>query len=539
MTEENPNNQKVQDFVTIYTFILIGILLVILSFVAFFLFVPFGTPLVFQNFSTKEIGANLTPSMIILQSFANEGNTTIIINKIAIIFSSSNISTIGNPNFFNGGLFDLIAANFTIFLALIGALSLYCIFYYEITFNANIISEYPASQQRTLKIFLQILYLLLSLMLIYLTLIIFKFIHIQTVEIALLMLFFILTVLTSALFYDYIEMIRPFYNNMVQFAALLDSRKHIDHISYLNTILCFIFPLILIFYGISADFNYFSIIFVIGLILIMIWQISIINVTPRNIYEIKVKNRTEPYRGFLLNGLDKDIVRVLIDNETNIKIQVPKSSIDYVIFNRIITKSEIINPSENLFHAIQSIWHSMIELKNFLFTYIGFDLGFFVGVILYMIVAVIASTLNLPIHILILILMIIALLYGIVYGRSYYARANEFGFEYQDELIAILKTGINSLSGLKMGFSSGIFLSFAIVIFSTNFEGMSSALIFLLLVIVVIVGFVIGFFHRTSPISVNSENWRSHYAYEKNLDILGRKSENRIMRIVRNLICKK
>ncbi|MEI6146602.1 MAG: hypothetical protein WCP66_09315, partial [Methylococcales bacterium] len=63
---------------------------------------------------------------------------------------------------------------------------------------------------------------------IYIIQISFNHLLIKPVEMLLFALFFVLAVVMSAIFYDYSEKIRPFFDNMVQFAALRDSKKFIE-----------------------------------------------------------------------------------------------------------------------------------------------------------------------------------------------------------------------------------------------------------------------------------------------------------------------
>jgi hypothetical protein len=342
--------------------------------------------------------------------------------EITQFFSSSSISIIFQSYFINGGLLEVIVHNFVIFLTLIGAFSLYCYFYFNITFHANVISEYPESQQQNLKIFLQILFLTLILFGFYIVAILIYHLSIKPAELVMLILFFGLTILSGFVFSDYVKKIRPKYDNMVQFAAIRDSIKKFDSLIYFTSVFGFIFPFILILYGMISNFNIFSIFFIICFVLIVIWQINIINNEPRSIFDIKIKGSTKQFQGFVLTNFEKDVIQIFDGDDANKDkiIQIPRTSIEYIILNRKINKSEMINFAPGIFETIVSIWNSIVQLKDFLKTLTGFTFGAIVGIVLSVIIMIIDSGFSYQTKIFIVFFSFLFFVLGILICHDYH-----------------------------------------------------------------------------------------------------------------------
>jgi hypothetical protein len=218
-----------------------------------------------------------------------------------------------------------------------------------------------------------------------------------------------------------VKKIRPKYNNIVQFAAIRDSIKIFDPLIYVISIFCFIFTFIVILYGVISNFNFFSIFFIICFVLLTIWQINIINNEPRSIFDIKIKNSEKTFQGFLLTRTDRDVIHIF-DNDEKMKdktIQIPRTSIEYIIPNRKIEKSEIVNPRQGIFERMVLIWNSITLLKRFLITLLGITIGFVIGNILFLGVAILIIDFGFPPQILIVILSLFVFILGLIIGHSY------------------------------------------------------------------------------------------------------------------------
>jgi len=376
-----------------------------------------ATLLFYQNCSIKENVTiqNSTPLVFQNCSFAPG---PALLQKIHQLFMSSTISSIYNSYYTKDGFLNLVVNNFAIFLAIIGVLSLYCYFYYNITFNADVISEYPESQQQNLKIFLQALYPTFGLLAIYLIFVWLSQLSIKPIESCLLGVFFILEFVASGIFYEYRTVVYPSFENRIQFAALRDSFHFFDLLIYFISISCFILPFIVFYYGISSDFNVLSIIFTICIILIMIWQINIVNNESRSIFDIKTENLGK-IQGFFLSRSDNEIIRILINEpEKNKIVHIPRSHIEFYTLNRTISKSEVKNPS-NVSQTLYAIWDSMGIFKNIIKTMFGFSFGFIMAFVLFYGFAAFSLIFELPLQILVLVFLISVLILGFICGRSF------------------------------------------------------------------------------------------------------------------------
>nr|WP_319376376.1 hypothetical protein [uncultured Methanoregula sp.] len=351
--------------------------------------------------------------------------------------------------------------------------------------------------------------------------------------------------LTSATFYDCDRKIRPFFENRVQFAALQDSKRFLDTLIYFISIIGFVFPLLVILYGTISNFNIFSIIFTISFCFIIIWQINIINNMPRNIFNIKLKDNRNICEGIVLTKLDTEIIQISVQDTINNKkiIHIPRTSIEYISLNRTIKKTDFINPPVSYLQAILSLWNSLKTLKNFLLTFICFDLGFFTGLILFLGVAILTSYLPIPEQLLIIVFLIFSFSFGFFYGRLYTPLIDNVSGKILS-LTNFMETSKNFLVTLidfKLGFLAGSIFFLAIAVFNTDFKELPPQwLTLIIFIIVLIIGFFYGRYHQSSivvptlgpvqlsevvrypedirpPEEMDSENWRSYYAYNDEL----------------------
>lgn len=401
MISNNENPQNLSDFVNNFFLLLIGIELLLLIVTGWLLISPISI-----------ICINTTSQNITTSIFYNNscGVNTTGLDAIDQLFSSSRISTI-----INEGLLNLFFQNFIIFLAIIGAFSLFCYFYYSITFNANVISEYSESQQKNPIIFFQFVLWITVLFLIYMILILYFQLHFVPIELALVFIFFFLEFSSACMFNTYSQ-IRQNYDDLVQFAAYWDYYPALDVLIYIISIHAFLLTFLILFFGFISDFNLFSIIFIVTLLLTIIWQINIIQNAPHRIFNIKIKENDNILQGFLLTQLERPIVQILVNDDK--KIQIPKTSIDYVTLNREITKSEIVNPRQRVVDTIISAWNSLLRSKDFLLI-LGVEFGFLVGLFLYLGLVILNINFGTLLQILIFIFLIVGVVLGFIFGRSY------------------------------------------------------------------------------------------------------------------------
>ena len=358
MKPKSQNAEKIGDFVNQYT--------IYFTFLLFFV-ACFSIFLCFSPISVK-------PNSI-FSSGSVEGNTTLI-NVINSTFNSSNVTS-----FLDTNLFRFIIDNFPIFLAIIGAFSLFCYFYYNITNDARLISDYSGNQQKSYINFFYSLIVILILYILFTILILYYRLDFQLLEWVLTLIFFGLAYITSSFFDRYIKHIRLNYKNKVQFAAIRDSQTNIlDLFSYLISIISFILIFLIILFGIISDFMVFSIAFIVGLLLISIWEINIINNEPRSVYDIKTIN-SRFSQVFILSDLERPIIKILGKGDVDQKqiIQLQRNSLECIVLNREIKKSEQTEPSPSFGVTIVS---SIAKIKQFFNASLIFIAGLIIGIIL-------------------------------------------------------------------------------------------------------------------------------------------------------------
>jgi len=446
VTGEDQNTQIVNDFVKWFALLLIIIIGIIIALTINLLLsqVPVKPTPHFQNFSFESnvTGLNVTPQIfqngsiegiligpnstaVIFHNSAYENNTTLL-STISHYFGSATIATTYNSLYTEGTLLNLLFNNFTVFLAIIGAFSLFCYFYFSITFKADVISEYSESDQKNPIIFFQIAFLLLILFVLYvISLTWFKLI-ISIIELIIVGCFFVLEILISAIFSDYVKNIRDNFNNMVQFAAIRDyystaGNDIFEILIYFISIWDFMLIFLIAAFGAICDFTIFSVIFIITLNLLMVWQINIINNGPSRIFEVKSKTDKKSFIGFLLTDLNKEIVTILVkDDTTEGKIfNIPQSSIEYIVLNRTISKTELITPPKSAFNTLKSGLNSLSSVINFLKGFFGFGFGIILGIFLYIVVEILNINFGFPPQDLIVIGLLFAGIVGFLCCRVY------------------------------------------------------------------------------------------------------------------------
>lgn len=448
---EDPNPKKIKNFANSFLLLLIGI--AILTSIIFLILLLIPTPIepptdITNNSLFKQItGLNSPLPIIYNNSIEPENvvlNTTVplnatiseinnnsiqdvsVLDKINGAFSSSNVSTISESYSVKGGFVDLIVNNFAIFLTILGAFSLFCFFYFNITYNANVISEYSEEQQKNQIVFFQIAIISLILILFYAISLFIFHLKFQFFELVVVGLFFVMDVFTANLFGEYSLLIRPNYENMAQFAAVRDlfSYKGKDFFSVLTdfiSILSFILIFLVVIFGIISNFTIFSIFFSITLLLIMIWEINIIDKEPRSIFNVKIRNCDTIFQGFILSKLDKPTIQLFVNdhNHKNKILQIPRTSIEYIVLNRKIDKHELITQSVSPFDTLKSIWASLTPVKNFLISLFGFTFGFVVGIFLFFWIGIFITDFGFPPQWLIGISLIFALVFGFIISRAF------------------------------------------------------------------------------------------------------------------------
>jgi len=334
-------------------------------------------------------------------NISNEGNITVF-SVTTTLHNSSNISAICDSDVKGGGVLNLIVQNFTIFLAIVGAFSLYCYFYYNITFNANYISEYPESEQKKPIIFLQMAILLIILLIIYAIEILFFGLQWNTFEVAIIAVFFILAGFSGSVFSEYTNEIRTNFNNMIEFAAIRDWQSSqrpniIEVILYWIPILGFILPIIIVVFGIISDFHIFPIVLIITLLLLIIWQIHTINNGPCRIFDIILKDENKEIQGFILTKPNGELIRIFANDDRNegTIIQIPRESIKYIVLNRQIKRNELsYEPktfNETFIPILISKFWELVDLLKILCRLI---LGYFGGLIFISFASIIAPEYN-------------------------------------------------------------------------------------------------------------------------------------------------
>lgn len=491
---DNQEIIRIRNLFTIFTITTIIIAIVFLFSTVWILFAPSASnsPLILQNWTLSN---NSDLTLLSLKNSSPTGNESTLINEISQFIRSSDISTIIQSNFSEKGIIHLILSNLSLVLMISGAFVAWCAFYYEITYNAHFISEYQASQQRPLKIFFQCLILILILVPAYLFAIYFNYLQVTFMQITLFMAFFILAVFTSAIFSDYTLKIRLSYNNLIQFAALHDSIKILDTLIYFISILGFIFPLLVVLYGINFGFNIFLIIFIIAFILILIWQLNIINNTPRKIYSFKIKDRETNLEGFLLSDLEKDPILILVNEESpNNYIRISQNSIEHSKQIRLITQNEVPN-SQLSFSDIISVWDSLNIVRTYLTTIIGFDLGTLLAFIIFMTVAIFTSYTIIPPQLLIVVTLIFAFIFGYYYIQSYLSKTGYPSNELSYNVFSLktLKNIVVSFNNFVLGFSFGNVVVLSYIVIITDFNNIPPQYLSIISILIsLILGLILG-----------------------------------------------
>lgn len=446
MTDDSPNNFNIYDFANSFFLLLIVVMGIIAILTLFLLLseVSITSPQLYQNYSIESnvTGLNITPNFFQNSSvdriligpnstaliFYNNGSitNTTLLSTISRLFCSSSVSTTYDSIYADGSLLNFLLNNFTVVLAIIGAFSLYCYFYFSITFNADVISEYSESEQKNHIIIFQTMLLSLILLALYaISVILFK-LSLNNTELIIIGCFFGAEIWTANIFSTYAEKVRSNYAKMVQFAAIRDrySYNETDVFgSIINIISIWIFFLIflIVAFGVMSDFNIFSIIFIITLILLMIWQINIVNNEPRRIFEIKIKENNRRFQGFLLTNVEKEIISLLVnDGEfANKIIEIPRTSIDYIVLNRKVKKTDLVDPPRSFIDTFGAFWASQAPTREFLKILFGFAFGLILGAFLFVGMAVLSTDFGFPPQILIVGLLVLAVIIGVSGCRAY------------------------------------------------------------------------------------------------------------------------
>ena len=241
MTDDRENVVNVNDFVNSFICLLIAVsgIIIVLTFFLLLSEVPINPVPQFQNYSSESnvTGLNITPQFFQNGSingiligpnstaiiFHNNENKLTLLFTISRLFGLSSVSTTYSSIFTDGSLLNFLLNNFTVLLAFVGAFSIYCYFYFSITFNADVISEYSESEQKNHIIFFQTVILSLILFGLYaISFFLFK-LPLNLIELIIVGIFFGLEIWTSIIFAAYVEKVRTNYRNMVQLAAIRDS----------------------------------------------------------------------------------------------------------------------------------------------------------------------------------------------------------------------------------------------------------------------------------------------------------------------------
>lgn len=444
MTNEEENLQNVNDFANSFIFLIIAVSVITIILTLFLLSseVPIYPPPQFEKYShvSNVTGLNITSHLFQNGSingiligpnssaiiFHNNENKTTLLFTISRLFSLSTVSTAYNSIITDGSFLNFFLNNFAVLIAVIGAFSLYCFFYFSITFKADVISEYSESEQKNHIIFFQTVILSLILFGLYaISFVLFK-LPLNLIELIFVGCFFILEIGTSVIFATYAQKIRTNYRNMVQFAALRDyySYDETDILSsaiYFISIWIFFMIFLIVAFAALSDFNIFSIIFIITLILMMIWQINIVNNEPRRIFEIKIKDTDRRYQGFLLRSIEKEILSVLVNDGEHVNkvIEIPRTSIESVVLNRKIKKADLIGTYHSFIDTLRSYWVDLTPLLNFLKILFGFTFGLILGAFLFVGVAILNTDFGFPPQILIVVLLVLAVIIGVIGCRAY------------------------------------------------------------------------------------------------------------------------